>query len=67
MFGKLERDGLGRILCDKCGKSPKQYTARTTKFLLNYLNLGWSPRKLFHLCIKCCREFSALARKEFTK
>jgi hypothetical protein len=57
MYGKLEKDMLGNILCDCCGKEKKYYTFKTSRMVREFISCPNCDRKLVHLCLKCTKVF----------
>lgn len=62
MWGNLERDSKGNILCDCCGKHKAVTVCKTSMLARWFIKAPSSERKLFHFCIACARAFSTLAQ-----
>jgi len=67
MRGHLDRDALGYILCDACGKNRKAYTFKASKFAYEFIDAPFCERKLIHLCHICAQKFIILTGGEYPR
>ena len=61
MFGKIERDSLGNIRCDKCYKHTAFYHFKSSQEAKKFIDAPLCKRKLIHLCFACGKLFSVIA------
>lgn len=64
MYGRLNKDTLGFILCDKCGKHKKYSTFKTSELAKNFIGAPSCKRKLIYLCYECTKLFSTMVRSK---
>ncbi|MBA7567274.1 hypothetical protein ES708_08983 [subsurface metagenome] len=67
MEGRLDKDSVGNILCDKCGKHNKYSTFKSSKLAKNFIGAPSCHRKLIHLCYECTKLFSTMAGGDFKR
>ena len=67
MEGKLKHNGLGQIMCDKCGERLVYSSVKTSQSLREFIGAVFSKRKVWHLCLGCTRKFTEGHTQEVKK
>ena len=57
-------DFTRETLCDRCKERKACYKVKRSRYLLKFLNIAFTERKVFNLCYSCAKLFSIACRGE---